>query len=93
MWTTRHFIPTASRGLRPRLTPSRSTPALFSSQLRRFGALASLDNQEEAGELTPQQRANLTPEGVVAELDKHIIGQQEAKKAVAVALRARWYVS
>jgi len=32
----------------------------------------------------------LTPKEVVKELDKHIIGQQEAKKAVAIALRNRW---
>ena len=31
-----------------------------------------------------------TPKEIVAELDKHIIGQAEAKKAVAVALRNRW---
>jgi ATP-dependent HslUV protease ATP-binding subunit HslU len=33
---------------------------------------------------------NLTPKAVVAALDAHIIGQQEAKRAVAVALRNRW---
>lgn len=32
----------------------------------------------------------LTPKQIVAELDKYIIGQQEAKKAVAVALRNRY---
>ncbi len=32
----------------------------------------------------------LTPKAVVAALDSHIIGQQEAKRAVAVALRNRW---
>lgn len=32
---------------------------------------------------------NLTPKEIVAELDKYIIGQQEAKKAVAIALRNR----
>ncbi|MYL97092.1 ATP-dependent protease ATPase subunit HslU [Novosphingobium sp. FGD1] len=33
---------------------------------------------------------NLTPKAIVAALDAHIIGQAEAKKAVAVALRNRW---
>jgi ATP-dependent HslUV protease ATP-binding subunit HslU len=32
----------------------------------------------------------LTPKAIVAALDEHIIGQQDAKKAVAVALRNRW---
>jgi ATP-dependent HslUV protease ATP-binding subunit HslU len=34
--------------------------------------------------------AELTPREVVAELDKFIIGQDKAKRAVAVALRNRW---
>ncbi|MEO0907545.1 MAG: ATP-dependent protease ATPase subunit HslU [Pseudomonadota bacterium] len=33
---------------------------------------------------------NLTPKAIVAALDDHIIGQQDAKRAVAVALRNRW---
>jgi len=33
---------------------------------------------------------NLTPREIVSELDRHIIGQQDAKRAVAVALRNRW---
>jgi len=32
----------------------------------------------------------VTPKQIVAELDKHIIGQQGAKRAVAIALRNRW---
>jgi ATP-dependent HslUV protease ATP-binding subunit HslU len=32
----------------------------------------------------------LTPRQIVAELDKYIIGQQDAKRAVAIALRNRW---
>ncbi|CAN5288339.1 ATP-dependent protease ATPase subunit HslU [soil metagenome] len=34
--------------------------------------------------------AVLTPSEIVTELDKHIVGQPDAKKAVAVALRNRW---
>ena len=33
---------------------------------------------------------DLTPRQIVEELDKYIIGQEEAKKAVAVALRNRY---
>ncbi|MFM7385433.1 MAG: AAA family ATPase, partial [Betaproteobacteria bacterium] len=32
----------------------------------------------------------MTPREIVSELDKHVVGQQAAKKAVAVALRNRW---
>ncbi|HDZ38652.1 MAG TPA: ATP-dependent protease ATPase subunit HslU, partial [Marinobacter sp.] len=32
----------------------------------------------------------MTPREIVHELDKHIVGQQEAKRAVAIALRNRW---
>ena len=32
----------------------------------------------------------LTPREIVSELDKFIIGQEPAKKAVAIALRSRW---
>ncbi len=34
--------------------------------------------------------SEITPEKIVEELDKHIIGQTDAKRAVAVALRNRW---
>jgi ATP-dependent HslUV protease ATP-binding subunit HslU len=33
---------------------------------------------------------NLTPKAIVAALDAHIIGQKDAKRAVAVAMRNRW---
>ena len=39
-------------------------------------------NQKMSKDLTPQQ--------IVAELDKYIIGQKDAKKNVAIALRNRW---
>jgi ATP-dependent HslUV protease ATP-binding subunit HslU len=32
----------------------------------------------------------MTPQEIVSELDKHIIGQERAKRAVAIALRNRW---
>jgi ATP-dependent HslUV protease ATP-binding subunit HslU len=36
------------------------------------------------------KQQNLTPRQIVAELDKYIIGQDEAKRSVAIALRNRW---
>ncbi len=34
--------------------------------------------------------SNMTPREIVHELDSHIVGQSEAKRAVAIALRNRW---
>jgi len=34
--------------------------------------------------------SNMTPSEIVSELDKHIVGQDPAKRAVAIALRNRW---
>ena len=33
---------------------------------------------------------DITPQQIVQELDKHIIGQNDAKRSVAIALRNRW---
>ena len=35
-------------------------------------------------------KASLTPKEIVAELDRYIVGQADAKRAVAIALRNRW---
>ncbi len=37
-----------------------------------------------------EKNKNLTPSQIVNELDKYIIGQNDAKRAVAIALRNRW---
>src|SRR6476619_6234823 len=34
--------------------------------------------------------SSMTPREIVQELDKHIVGQAAAKRAVAIALRTRW---
>ena len=50
--------------------------------------------QKVAGEAEQEHKAvlakSLTPKQIVAELDKYIVGQQDAKRAVAIALRNRW---
>ncbi len=43
-----------------------------------------------AGDETIPWLEELTPRQIVAELDKYIVGQDDAKKAVAIALRNRW---
>ena len=37
-----------------------------------------------------QLMTSLTPREIVAELDRYIVGQEQAKRAVAIALRNRW---
>ncbi|MEE2961420.1 MAG: ATP-dependent protease ATPase subunit HslU [Myxococcota bacterium] len=41
-------------------------------------------------ERSTQSTLSFTPREIVGELDRYIVGQQDAKKAVAVALRNRW---
>ncbi len=36
------------------------------------------------------KQQNLTPRQIVEELNKYIVGQNEAKRSVAIALRNRW---
>ena len=46
--------------------------------------------------LMPKERKNnslvssLSPREIVSELDRYVVGQNKAKKAVAIALRNRW---
>ena len=40
--------------------------------------------------VTNELKQNLKPSEVVAELNRHIVGQQDAKRAVAIAMRNRW---
>jgi ATP-dependent HslUV protease ATP-binding subunit HslU len=44
----------------------------------------------QSGEQAELLKDKLTPKAIVAALDHHIVGQDDAKKAVAVALRNRW---
>jgi len=52
-----------------------------------------VEPEVRAGEVAPDESLwleELTPRQIVAELDKYIVGQGDAKKAVAIALRNRW---
>ena len=40
--------------------------------------------------MTSTSGSNFSPREIVSELDRYIIGQNDAKRAVAVALRNRW---
>jgi len=57
--------------------------------------MASTQVEDPVSESAPSEvdslwLEELTPRQIVAELDKYIVGQDEAKKAVAIALRNRW---
>src|SRR6476660_9635711 len=76
--------PTSCGRASPSRARSASTPTRTSPCSRRAD-MASPRTQQALARL-----ADLTPRQIVAELDRYIVGQQDAKKAVAIALRNRW---
>src|SRR5215212_4864998 len=44
----------------------------------------------DQAKVNPRMTDSMTPRQIVAELDRYIVGQHAAKKAVAVAIRNRW---
>ncbi len=64
------------------------TPAHSSTELP--AAASPADPVDELLSEPPHWLEPLTPREIVAELDKYIVGQSDAKKAVAIALRNRW---
>jgi ATP-dependent HslUV protease ATP-binding subunit HslU len=48
------------------------------------------NNRQDTAAQPPEWLDELTPRQIVAELDKYIVGQDDAKRAVAIALRNRW---
>ena len=40
--------------------------------------------------MSATMKSSMTPQEIVSELDRHIVGQGDAKRAVAIALRNRW---
>ena len=53
-------------------------------------ALPDFPGKDPPAPLCGDRMTNLTPREIVSELDRFIIGQNDAKRAVAVALRNRW---
>src|SRR5438876_6748728 len=49
-----------------------------------------IEKKEKKEEPSKSSRKELTPHQVVKELDRYIIGQSNAKRSVAIALRNRW---
>jgi ATP-dependent HslUV protease ATP-binding subunit HslU len=53
----------------------------------------SLEEQRQAADQGPEPLPwleELPPRQIVAELDRYIVGQHDAKRAVAIAIRNRW---
>jgi ATP-dependent HslUV protease subunit HslV len=64
-------------------TPTRATPSRrWNEPLRPPGASGRTPHRAPMSHMTPQE--------IVSELDRHIVGQRSAKRAVAIALRNRW---
>ncbi|MFG0247937.1 MAG: ATP-dependent protease ATPase subunit HslU, partial [Phycisphaeraceae bacterium JB051] len=51
---------------------------------------ATVNKQQSNTPVTTDNKGGMTPKQIVSELDKYIIGQNGAKRAVAVAIRNRW---
>jgi len=52
--------------------------------------IANLNLVKDKDKIEQNRVSALSPREIVSELDRYVIGQKEAKKAVAVALRNRW---
>src|SRR5262249_22554150 len=88
---------------RSRALPGNALPAGSAGRMRaRLGARGGASRQRVPGQ-SPGTRilalwlilrafavADLTPREIVSELDRYIVGQDAAKRAVAVAVRNRW---
>lgn len=76
-----------SWALRPRWLSSTSTTAAAAAADNKSTTTA---NSSTTKSFSSELDLNLTPSQVVAGLDRHIVGQHDAKRAVAIAMRNRW---
>ena len=59
--------------------------------MKQTSNIASLSPRKTTQEIENKSIvSSLSPREIVSELDRYVIGQKEAKKAVAIALRNRW---
>lgn len=80
-----------------RKTQSRLLSACQSYVVRFYGSAAAAETQQAHSRVVQYEidsgapaDASMTPREIVSMLDRHIVGQHAAKKAVANALRNRW---
>ena len=74
--------------IRARAPPPRSMLRGFASAVPRIDDSSS--TADASSSLYNPLKVNMKPSEVVAELNRHIVGQADAKRAVAIALRNRW---
>lgn len=74
----------------PALKISSSSGHFLACSARWFSAVAIDTDQTHHVKKANELEANLKPSEVVAELDRHIVGQADAKRSVAIAMRNRW---
>jgi AAA+ superfamily predicted ATPase len=87
----RYRSSTTARRLLPRrwlASPKNASPPPPPDVTTTTTVAVNNDNQDD--DSNNKLRHNLRPSQVVAELDRHIVGQQDAKRAVAIAMRNRW---
>lgn len=95
------FLAPVSRKSLPRASKSttKGLPSPSHHHSRWFASAVEQESVEDTAATTAANTANanasklqsnLKPSEVVAELNRHIVGQQDAKRAVAIAMRNRW---
>ena len=67
-----------------------SSSSISSVRPRWFSSATATTVDKKHTPLPSELDLNLTPSQVVAGLDRHIVGQHDAKRAVAIAMRNRW---
>lgn len=73
------------------ITPSITVPGGGGGTTSSTSPVSTLgSNSASPSNLSWLEPQNLTPQEVVDALSKHIVGQESAKKAIAIALRNRW---
>ena len=58
----------------------------FNERFKRYSLSSKEKNEQKDSSLV----SSLSPREIVSELDRYVVGQNKAKKAVAIALRNRW---
>jgi ATP-dependent HslUV protease ATP-binding subunit HslU len=89
--TTSHRLTpntSAARWLSSSSPPPPVSPDTETSSSSSSSSNANLKKNDKKS--TTELELNLRPSEVVAGLDRHIVGQQDAKRAVAIAMRNRW---